>query len=347
MAEDFDLIWQGLRATRWDPPAAASASKERRRTYVAALEQAEQLMRAAASVGPAVSPLLLFYGLSQAGRAIAAAAADLTGPDWQLSGHGILIRPMGSLVGRLAEITTVTDGRGSRGSFTRLSELLGSPLWPKDGGHGPMRLEPVWDCIPECHDLPLSENLRARRKALKVELHELYPSSVRQVPTPVGPLPGWVLDAEDAHAALEDYLSAFVLGERSPIPYVLASDGGPPEFTRYGGWGEVEMNWQPPKDWPRDFTGRISYLESFTRRYCGGRFLFPAITGEGKAMHPLMAWWTVLFVLSMLARYEPARWGAHIAVDSSRHAVPLERILGQARAIVPRVVAETLQEVSG
>jgi hypothetical protein len=68
-----DLVWGRLRATRWDPPGAASESAERRRTCFA-LEQAEQMFRAAAGVGPATRPLLVFYGLSQAGRAIAAAA---------------------------------------------------------------------------------------------------------------------------------------------------------------------------------------------------------------------------------------------------------------------------------
>jgi hypothetical protein len=44
--------------------------------YVAALQQAEQLFHAAREAGFASSPLLLFYGLSQAGRAIAAALLE-------------------------------------------------------------------------------------------------------------------------------------------------------------------------------------------------------------------------------------------------------------------------------
>lgn len=348
MAEDFDLIWQGLRATRWDPPAAAAADKARRRTYVAALEQAEQLMRAAGSVGPASSPLLLFYALSQAGRAIAAAAKGLKGPDWLLDGHGINVTPGVLKSADLAQITTVTDAPGRKGSFARLSELLGSPLWPKDE-RGPVPLEPLWDCIPECRDLALSDDLVARRTPLQIET-QMYSGLEGNplVPTPLWPLPDWVLDAQDGHAALAEYLSAFVLGERAAVPYVLTSAEGPPEFVRHvGGGGEVTMNWEPPPDWPGGDAGKVAYLESFTRAYCGGRYLFPTVAGEDRTMHPLMAWWAVLFVLSMLARYEPARWGAYIAVDSSRHAVTLERILGQAREVVPRVVAETIQEVGG
>jgi hypothetical protein len=315
---------------------------------VAALEQAEQLLRAAGSVGPASSPLLLFYGLSQAGRAIAAAAKDLKGPDWLLDGHGINVTPGILKSADLAGITTVTDAPDRKGSFARLSELLGSPLWPKDV-HDPVRLALVWDCLPECRDLPLGDDPRVRRTALQIE-PRVYDRMGGNplVPTPLWPLPDWVMDAEDGHGALADYLSAFVLGERASAPYLLASVDGPPEFERHvGGWGEIMMNWRPPEDWPAGESGKIAYLESFTRAYGRGRYLFPAVTGEGKTMHPLMAWWAVLFVLSMLARYEPARWGAHIAVDSSRHAVTLERILGRAREVVPQVVAETLQEVGG
>jgi hypothetical protein len=44
--------------------------------FVSALEQSERLMWAAADVDPSASPLLLFYAVSQAGRAIAAARLD-------------------------------------------------------------------------------------------------------------------------------------------------------------------------------------------------------------------------------------------------------------------------------
>ncbi|WP_416071590.1 YaaC family protein [Streptomyces sp. ME02-8801-2C] len=64
---DLEDVWQALRETRSDPPGwAGSGNAARRKTYNAALEQAEQLLKAAAQVGPASRPLLLFYGLSQA-----------------------------------------------------------------------------------------------------------------------------------------------------------------------------------------------------------------------------------------------------------------------------------------
>ena len=57
---------------------------QRRRIFTAALNQAEELSIAASGVSYAARPLLEFYSLSQAGRAIAAAhlvgKAELIGP---------------------------------------------------------------------------------------------------------------------------------------------------------------------------------------------------------------------------------------------------------------------------
>ncbi|MFE6930868.1 YaaC family protein [Streptomyces sp. NPDC057699] len=90
--------WDALRATRSTLSGSAGSTPERQAVYASALEQAEQFFRAARMVGPATQPALAFYGLSQAGRATAAAAIAL--PDksaavedsvdeWKLKGHGI------------------------------------------------------------------------------------------------------------------------------------------------------------------------------------------------------------------------------------------------------------------
>lgn len=66
--------WDILRASRWKPPGSATRPASRKLTYQTALEQAEELFTAAGQVSPKARPILVFYGLSQAGRAIAAAA---------------------------------------------------------------------------------------------------------------------------------------------------------------------------------------------------------------------------------------------------------------------------------
>jgi hypothetical protein len=50
---EAEAVWEKLRGTRWNPPAAAAADPARRRTYVFALEQAEQMFRAASGTGVA------------------------------------------------------------------------------------------------------------------------------------------------------------------------------------------------------------------------------------------------------------------------------------------------------
>lgn len=80
--------WDRLRGSRANRPGKAT-SGARAKTYSTALEQAQQMFRAAEGVGSQTRPLLVFYGLSQAGRAIAAAAVDLEAETWNLISHGI------------------------------------------------------------------------------------------------------------------------------------------------------------------------------------------------------------------------------------------------------------------
>jgi hypothetical protein len=53
---EAQAVWEKLRGTRWNSPQSAAADPARRRTYVFALEQAEQMFRAAAGTGVATRP---------------------------------------------------------------------------------------------------------------------------------------------------------------------------------------------------------------------------------------------------------------------------------------------------
>lgn len=83
--------WRAIRNLRAAPPASLAAALEGDRADVfhMALEQSEQLFRAAAAVVRESRPLLLFYGLGQAGRALAAASDALSVGEWPASGHGL------------------------------------------------------------------------------------------------------------------------------------------------------------------------------------------------------------------------------------------------------------------
>ena len=39
---------------------------------------------------------------------------------------------------------------------------------------------------------------------------------------------------------------------------------------------------------------------------------------RGRRPEHVSPWWAVLFTLSMLARYQPAEWAAHVNVDAAR-----------------------------
>src|SRR5258706_7621905 len=80
-----------LRATRANPPGMASAAGLRRETYGAALQQFDELMTAAAAIGPMSRPLPLYYAVLRAGKAVAAAWSDRDPP---IGGHGLTeVRP--------------------------------------------------------------------------------------------------------------------------------------------------------------------------------------------------------------------------------------------------------------
>lgn len=123
LPDDGGDPWRAMRKRRASPSISGAA---RVTTFRTALEQAEQQFKAAASVGPESRPLNVFYGLSQAGRAIAAAAKSLTTQDWLLKGHGIRTEAMDTAA-LIADVKVVPE-TGLKSSFGRLSSVLGSAI---------------------------------------------------------------------------------------------------------------------------------------------------------------------------------------------------------------------------
>ncbi|WP_329167417.1 hypothetical protein OHB49_45060 (plasmid) [Streptomyces sp. NBC_01717] len=89
----------------------------------------------------------VFYGLTQAGRAIAAAAVTLKGQDWNLASHGI--KATGFHL-PFPDIEIRTDQPGTQDSFVKVSEVLDSPVWQRD----PVRSEDVWASCPRTTATP-------------------------------------------------------------------------------------------------------------------------------------------------------------------------------------------------
>ncbi|GHC89791.1 hypothetical protein GCM10007079_35560 [Nocardiopsis terrae] len=109
--------------------------------------------------------------------------------------------------------------------------------------------------------------------------------------------------------------------------------------------GELTLKW--PADLGEHYTARVELLNAKTRAYLGDRYFFPGpgTPGADRGLHPLMAWWAVLYALSMLARYQPVEWARHIDVNTSESAVPIEELLRAALGILPELIRETINEV--
>ncbi|MFD8968171.1 YaaC family protein [Streptomyces sp. NPDC059568] len=332
-----DEAWEKLRASRADPPGKAS-SGARRKTYAAALEQAEQMFRAAAVVGPATRPLQVFYGLSQAGRAIAAAAADLKGEDWRLDGHGIRASGFDK---PFADIEIRTDPATSRSSYVRLSQLLDSPVWAKD----PVRLEDLWDMLPVNLEYPLTD--RNRHPALYTDDHSIHGDPHPLLHVPVCDIPDWVID--DGSRMTVNVFFAKYPGLAQHHEYVRRTThpDGPPDFARYDhGGGELRVSWLMPQG-NALVEERREHLRGLSRSHGHSRWFLPAIPPTGREPHLLLVWWSVVYTLSMLARYDPAAWAGLISVDGSHHAVPIEGVLKRAIDFLPGLILCTVEEVSG
>ncbi|MEA2642730.1 MAG: hypothetical protein QOF51_4124 [Chloroflexota bacterium] len=342
--------WQGIRAFRAAPPALVASEDARRATFDAALRQAEELAEAAAVSGYAAKPLPLFYALSQAGRAIAAARLS---DAWTLKDHGL------SLTGidRGVLHATVKPSGGAHASFPRVAQAVGSP-----GLQQPSPLGALWAANPDLLSVPVP-GTDAWPPALRIplEVRDRPPMHGVQHQDPATSMVstgGWLTvavdiageRASDVRKALRPYPTlrdARPVGPGSDVPdddpvsrtldgmgrfSVIVGLAAPGEITLLDVWDgrDAMCNFIEPSAYPN--AGRIGYA-------------LPEIAG-GQAPQPLMLWWALLLGLSSIARYEPAAWTAAIDPSSSVLAVGLERVLNLAEAHMPARVLAALREAA-
>ncbi|WP_206793988.1 YaaC family protein [Amycolatopsis sp. MtRt-6] len=304
----------------------------RQTVFNAALEQAEQLFAAAANVDYAARPILAFYGLSQAGRAIAAAATGQDKNAWQLKGHGIEVPNLGQEP-PLSDLVLQDDGKG--GSFTTLARFLSSASLEK-----PVEFPFLWNCIPEL----VSSSIGATDYDFRVL--RLYLSGAMQGMN----LIGWVGSVPDrfleaTHAEVSEYLAKYpgLAGAQliedlssSPAAAFRPTDDGRRIVS-------VARSWPAPDGYDIE-----AFVRGRRRRYLrdDAHWVFPAPPGADTDIHPLIAWWGVLFALSMLSRYHPASWLRHLDVSSQSTAVPLELALDAALEVCPQLILDGILEVS-
>lgn len=357
MDRETQATWQEIRALRAAPTGKAAGDSDRRRTFVASLRQAQELAEGASAAGYATKPLPLFYALSQAGRAIA--AARLSDP-WQLAGHGLSVSA--DPAKPVLENVVGPQGKGST-SYAGVSKAVGSSLLS-----GSATLGELWAANPDLSDveIPASEGnwpgglefvIGAQSLALPGEDRE--PS---EVPVTVGggvlaipvEVPGQTgREVAEAIKAYPTLRGAFAIkksengpAKAGPDDEVIRSQDLVTGADRVNLGTEVGPDTNYAEFWKaqREFASVIEIDR--TQPTVSGPVLIgyalPEIAG-GACPSPLMLWWGLMIGLSSLARYYPATWTDAINLDASELAVGLERVLDTAERKIPVRILEAFQ----
>lgn len=213
-------VWRHIRALRHRPPGRAMKG-QRREVFSAALEQAEQLFEAAETVGDASRPILLFYGLSQAGRAVAAVSTDLDNNHYRLVGHGVTM----SNLGQQPPLHKLTVADMGEGSFTQLAPVLRSGTLPKGATLGE-----IWASLPGLLGQPLDEEAQTLPLRFEPQNIQGVLGTRREIEGWVRGLPGYLQAAPDPAQAVTDFLDAYpalaASSQSTLVPSPIAPDHG-------------------------------------------------------------------------------------------------------------------------
>jgi hypothetical protein len=285
--------------------------------YRAALEQFEELIKAAASVGYPARPLPLFYALSQAGRAIVAARG---GVDHQIHGLTLDRNIPSDLLG-----ATIGPQPSSKliGQFATVAGSVHSPVISS-----PIQLGALIHSLPEMSvELATSTDWP---KALP-----LFVLPWEKVPSPGNTRISLVMEQDGVAARdLATLLAKYPLSKRIGVNQLVASS----------------FPILPTRPTPRGLGVDLIWLgdeatlnaEVPQYRFRDWRWLRPSILGSEPPPSPLMTWWILLFGLSMLARYHPVPWTNALNVDASPAAVTLELTMNRAIDALPHLVFEAI-----
>lgn len=319
--------WRAVRNVRASPPeplASVLSATDRADVFHMALEQSEQLFRSASSVERETRPILLFYGIGQAGRALAAASKRLGSTEWRGSGHGLKtdlneMRPANIWALR----TSVAAGRSDL--FSRASIALASATDIADVRLGEAAANIV-EFVHEFDDLRAYPRLAWPGSITLLEswFNAQHPEGIR--------FPVRVDDEAIDHEFLATVpaLSTFSLWREQ--------DGTPSRDNN----GNLLV--ALPITAIDIYDGRAHLRDR--QNYRGMDVLVRALGGATTPVHPLMAWWLILYPLSMLARYEPRKWQQTLDVRTSASWSQIEYLADRALDAVPQLLAQTLQTLN-
>jgi len=325
--------WRDIRTLRGSLPenlrATVGLDVGRGREFHACLNQSQQLFEAAATMAYSSRPLALFYGLSQAGRAISAASLNLgTGQPnvlWNAVGHGLSMKDFPSSASQfLAAKVEVKPGK--RDLFSRVSIAINSPVVATNVELGSL--------LAQIYDLAI-----------------LFPDLLREF-IPVIPAPrvsnSWPaysgrddvdLSIVGIDAQLDDVDLLSQLQRYPTLRTVRLAEGARPSPTSV----RVHLGKQrlvPSYGAP---TNMILPGASIYRRQ---EFVFPDYAQSGKSLQPLAVWWITLYACSMFARYAAASWTGQLDITSSYVASAIEHLLDVALDAVPEAILESLTSLN-
>jgi hypothetical protein len=321
----------GPRETLRSLPPGHAASGARRDLFSAALEQSAQLFEAAASTSAHARSILLFYGLSQAGRAIFAAHSQtLPRP-----GHGLRASPLNGPL-----LNVVVRDQGS-GAFQAIADTVGSPSLPRG-----LSLGALYSTLPTTVDVLLDQQ-DAHLPALTLQPEALsgdaYLVITRVTNGWLHGLPQHLIVGDDDvnRARVSEFLASYPTLEAWAFPTVPPN---PMQVRRDqdGRWA-VRLSWvlENSSGSERERQERVQRAGVVVP---GAPVIWvpPESAAGAGPMAPIVAWWATLFAL--LARYEPGSWVGALQPDQSEMAVPLESLLDAALEQVPALVLATLQD---
>ena len=319
-----------LRATRANPPGMASPEGPRRDTYAAALQQFDDLMTAAAVIGPVSRPLPLYYAVLQVGKAIAAAWTP--GDDWSVRGHGLAEDDRAEWPDALHfRVKPTISQKSGTGVFGAVAEKLGSARLVES-----VELGALWSALPGAN---LPQGYGSWPLALPFQPTYFEPgrdSTIRA-------LRGYFYlrgqasasDAESINRLLTGYPDAagahLEAGE-----VILPAPREAKSRTLADAWGiGVGLTWEQPSP---ELVPPYPHARLRGDRPGGEHWLVPEVGSRSGRLSPLLLWWALLFGLSLLARYYPAGWRAALDFDRSACADGLAELLDEALVIVPELL---------
>lgn len=317
---DSGLDRPRIQALRAEPPGLARDGGRRRRVFGAALEQWDALIVASGNVPPSASPILVFYALAQAGRALCAAA--VSGQPWAPASHGLAVGDPTPDLG--ATLVSPDDRRDS--AFRLFCRALGA-----QGLTAPTTLSRLWashihlDTSPSLGGNALRVIQLDGVSGEPMTRAHLRGEAARDLPRNT--------DAATAtlRERLRDYPAARDLVVLD-VPQPFASPAEP----------RVEIGWLLDHGAPRPVAKRAPGPVSGD---AAGHTLYPALNDAGDVLPPLALWWATLLALSSIARYQPEAWHDALARDRSKSAIAIEQALEVSRELLPWMLLSALESV--